>query len=264
MSANWSMRSKGRPYFVFCQPNLGGMDATGLGAYGAVEMEVEFRLHALPPAYADPNEIHSLMEFGHFIVGTRWLTVGITPSGRYVAASRPEDGGPIAYSYAGAIVPDGLWHTAYVLWDGSTGDILLRVDGDAAYTANTGVAGYAIPALGEVMLFNGHDMLARSDVSIRSAWMSFSGAGSSSGVVRWKVNEKFGLSIQGTKETDGSYPLVTSFALQGAYRPPLRFPAVYGGIPDTEPDGSAFAWSVGTDYTEVPAPETAYTEVDVE
>lgn len=260
MSTNWSIRSLGAPYFCAWQKGLAGMDSLGLGEYGLVELSVTFQVFALPQQYADPQEIHPLISFSRFLIGTRLVELGITPSGQYGAIVLPDSGGPAALSSAAVISPDGQWHTLYMLWDGGTATLTVTLDSQTPVVVTGGVGGYPIAPLSLFMLFNGPNMISRTDVAIRSAWASCSGAGGSSGIIEWLVNEKSGYSIAGEPAAAGTYPLVSSFDLTCEYFPLARS-LPWGSIPTAAPGSDAVAWFLQTEYAESSPAETVYTEV---
>lgn len=262
MSANWSMRSYGRPYFLACQRDLAGMDAAGLGAYGVVDMGIEFRIFKLPEQHASPSELHPAFALAEFLPGKTIFALGFTPDGRYGATVGLEMGGPLFLSRAGAVSADGLWHTLYAFFDFGTGDLSVSFDGGPNDSVSSIYTKPAVPvSLGLMMLFNGPSGISRTDLAIRNANFGCQGVSGSSGVVDYFVKEKSGAILNGDRRTAGTYPFGNDFDLEVGYRPPLGYALPWGGIPTDTPGSEAYGWRVETAHTEVTPTPTRHTEV---
>ena len=260
MSANWSVRSFGDPYFVMEQFDPAGMfNASGFDI-GITQLSVQFRLFRLPVQYALNTENHALISYLDSVPGTLLLEMGLTPLGALTVQTKH---GANFKSIDGLVAADDRWHTAYCSYDTGSGTLTVAYD-DVVLGTVVDAGGDLLPSIyGRVRLFNGASAVSRSDVAIRYAeWTGSLGGASEAGIgtVYHYFTEKGGGEIAGTNAS-GFFPGVSSFRLYAVYKRPRNLPFPWGPIPSQSGIAESYEWTVNTEYADITPAATAYEEV---
>lgn len=254
MSANWAVRSLGKPYFALTQRILDGMGSGGLYSAGLIEYVVRFRLFALPVMNASASERHPLIAVAD-LFGAMLMEVGVTPLGAISAATK---NGAVAVTGDGALIVDNQWHTLDCSYDTGTGALIVSLDARPVATGSDGGGDLLPTSAARIIMFNGPTGIARTDVAIREATVySTDGTGRS---CTYLFDEKAGDIVAGTKASE-SFPDVYSFDLTAEFMQPLGHSLLWGPIPSSGLE-NAYRWQVDTDYTELGITKTVYEEVD--
>lgn len=269
MSANYALRSDGRPYFAVVQDDLAFMDPntpTCPQENPAFFLRVAFRIDALPVQLASADEIHPLIAYTEHTLGRDLAVIGVTPSGRLVAKAMD---GPAVQTAAGFIQAGPLWHDAfadfsetlpidrlfYLSRENPIGDTDFQPSGTNLVASSTTPRDPIVPAagnLGRFILFNGVKAEARIAGAISLAEFTapgFAGA-------RWSINERFGSTLR--VNPDYALPDVPqNYNLTAQYFNPLFYAPAWGAFPDGDAS-DAYEWELHTAWAKRDLPETVW------
>lgn len=266
MSSNFALRSLGHPYFCLAQNDLTGMGATSdiFNGHDVIEGYVTLEIHALPQQAASADELHkvwSLHEYptrsGFTWVGTEFLSIAVTPSGRLVATAF---NGAVAQTGPGFLAPNSGLRQYRAHFVGSVGTLLLHelfpiseagFQESQLLAAGVGATG-VVPAVtagrhAQVMLFNGYGALTRMPCSIRNARLE-TGSMSPS----WGFYEGAGGEVAFAGAQDPAFPDVTrDFNLDAAIQAHV-IGSVFDPLPWGEYAGPSidktYRWELRTEY----------------
>jgi len=265
MSSNFALRSHGEPYFTLVQNNLHGMGATSdiFNNHDVVGGYITLEVHALPVQLADPDEYHkvwSLHEYpvlsGFTWVGTEFLWIAVTPSGRLAAGAV---NGAVAQTAPGTMAPNGGLRTYLAIYVGATGLLVLKelLPKEGGFQPSSTLASATgaplTPAVipgrhARMTLFNGYGSLTRMPCSIRRA-EHYSGFG-----VIWPFAEGRGRRVVSDPYPQSSAPYpgverdfrldagVTTMVLGSVFAPP-PYPTAAGIDLETY-----YRWELRTEY----------------
>lgn len=254
MSANWGIRSFGKPYFAMTQRAYDGMASGGLYGVGIIEFTVTFQMFARPTMSASASEIHPMVSIAD-VFGQSLFEVGITPLGALAGAAK---NGATAATADGLMYPDGRWHTVDIFYDTGSGNLLLTLDSRILVSGSDGGGDLLPNSVGRMIAFNGPNGISRTDLAIRSI-VSYSTDGTARTCTHL-FNEKAGDTVAGTKNS-GDFPDVYSFDLQAEFMTPIGHTLLWGPIPSSGLE-TAYRWQVDTDYEDVSPTRTVYEEVE--
>ena len=262
MSSNFALRSHGEPYFTLVQNNLHGMGSTSDPFEGSVSITgmVTLEIHALPIQHADPDEYHKVWSYheypvrsGFTWVGTEFLWIAVTPSGRLAAGAV---NGVVAQTEIGYMTPNAGFRTYQANYAAVTGEVtLLEFGGVSDEGKFLAMATGPLVALAvtpgrhaRMTLFNGYGSLTRMPCSIRRA-EHYSGFG-----VIWPFAEGRGRRVVSDPYPQSSAPYpgverdfrldagVTTMVLGSVFAPP-PYPTAAGIDLETY-----YRWELRTEY----------------
>jgi len=244
-ASGFALRSLGSPYFAFTQQDYSYMTVNdGWGGGEDFQLIVRFALHALPVQYASPDEDHVMFAFldRAIVSAGDLLHIGITPSGAVFAQGY---GGPRVASGAGLVVPDGQFHDL-ILDCTSGGSTLLTLD-NRLVADDRGSDGITPtpPHIGQFMLFNGVNGLARTDITISNArW------GDENGQVIWDFHEGHGRTTLGGPDQFSPFIVQNFLLTAGWYEPAIngQFTHPWGAVPTNQTADSAFRWELAPNW----------------
>lgn len=255
MSNGWSVKSKGAPYLAFVQAAAGMTAAAHApGERGPFRLALEVAFDALPSQNASADEVHRLFSYqdgGIALSPPDLMSLGVTPSGRLVGLT-PNSG--VTQSATGVIVADGITRELALDFN-VAGFATLSLNGVELVLLNAVPAVYPLPTgVGQMMLFNGGDGLARYVARIRRAsWTE------QFRTITWPINEGQDQALKATTTADTSDPSVVPFTQDFTLRAGFSTGTEPWGPWDEIDDPAVlYAWVVSTAYTRLAPPSTRY------
>jgi hypothetical protein len=247
----------GQPYFAMVAEGVG--DLSTLPQFGLAAVALEFRVDALPVQSASADELHPMFAFDHDLqTQAPLLEVGVTPSGRFKALAKS---GSTWQTAPSRVSDTSVWHTLEVRYDGASGQWTAVLDGTTDTGTIDGAPQYLVPKAGyntRLMLFNGRDGLARTGVSIRSAFLTFVGA-SDTTTLLYTVDRSQDGSLTPTFGGTGPAAIASPCVLSAQWYDPI-FSHPWGVAPTNSTDG-AYRYGLTTDWARLPRRSTAWTRV---